>query len=81
MAKLVMTLPIGSVANERRFSRMNAVKNTNRNRLGLHHLNSCLRIADSTHTYLNFPYNRAFDVWWDNRSKQNRRGSNTVPRR
>ena len=79
LGKVVMAIPIGSVANERRFSRMSIVKSKHRNRLEQKHLNTCLRIAGSNHTHTNFDYNRAFEIWWDNHGKQNRRGASMAP--
>lgn len=54
---------------------MNFVKSKSRNRLGEQHLNDCLRISDSKHTHMTFPIGRAFDIWWENYGKQNRRGA------
>lgn len=79
LARLVMSIPIGSVANEKRFSRMNAVKSTSRNSLQLPHLNDCLRIADSRYSYNNFPYDRAFEHWWV--AKQRRGAAMAAPLR
>ena len=76
LARLEMTIPIGSVKNERDFSSMNYIKDPTRNRLETPHLNVCLRIADSPRTHSDLPYHRAFAHWNDGQKK--RRGA-TLP--
>lgn len=64
LTSLVLTVPLGSVENERRFSAMNLTKTELRNRLQTEHLNVAMRISG----YLDveaFPYRVAFDVWRD----------------
>jgi hypothetical protein len=63
LAELVMTIPIGSVENERDFSKMNLIKTDLRNRLGEKHLNTCMRIASSEYSFNTFPYPACFKLW------------------
>ena len=63
LAKLVLTIPIGSVANERRFSPMNLVITALRNRMQAPHANVCMRIASSHFTYVTFPLRWAYAIW------------------
>ncbi|GAB4819968.1 hypothetical protein N2152v2_007014 [Parachlorella kessleri] len=63
LALLSMTIPIGSVQNERSFSRMNLIKTELRNRLEGKHLNVAMRVARSRHTAATFPFKRAFSLW------------------
>ena len=58
-----MSIPMGSVENERRFSSMNLAKTPLRNRLGTKHLNVALRIAGSEFPVESFPYAAAFKKW------------------
>lgn len=62
-AALLLTIPIGSVANERRFSLMNLIITSLRSSLKEPHANACMRIASSSHTHNTFPYPRVFEIW------------------
>ena len=53
--KISAVFPIGSIKNERRFSLMNLIHTELRNRLLPDHLNTCVNIAASMHTWQTFP--------------------------
>jgi len=63
LAQIYITLPPTSVSNERTFSRMNFVKSNTRNRLGIYHLNVCMRLESSPSTYKDYPFERAWQAW------------------
>lgn len=73
LAKLILSIPFGSVANERRFSAMSLDLTALRNRMGETHLNTCMRLAASPYTVQNFPYQEAFEHWWG--AGKHRRGA------
>ncbi|KAL4523095.1 hypothetical protein Ndes2526A_g07807 [Nannochloris sp. 'desiccata'] len=60
---LILSVPFGSVENERRFSSMNLSMTKLRNRLQKQHLNACLRLASTAYTVLNFNFWLAFVAW------------------
>lgn len=56
LARYALSLPIGSVENERLFSRMALIKTDLRNRMSDEHLDMCLRVATCTEiSYKEFP--------------------------
>ena len=61
LAQIMLMCSAGSVENERLFSCMNLVKSKTRNALKSEHLNACLRLATSAHTFDTFPYKRAYE--------------------
>jgi hypothetical protein len=61
--KISLVFPIGSVDNERRFSSMTLIHDSLRNRLQADHLNTCVRIASSCHTYKAFDIQAAHRLW------------------
>lgn len=66
LACLALTIPIGSVENERRFSLKNLVHTDLRNRLGNKHLNTCVRISavgSEKEALASFPFEKAFMHW------------------
>ena len=63
LAHLILSIPCGSVENERRFSAMNMTSTAIRNRLEHEHLNTCLRVASSPFTDLDFPFWTVFQEW------------------
>lgn len=62
--KISAVFPIGSIENERRFSLMNLIHTTLRNRLLTPHLNTCMRIAASEHTWGTFDVQAAHRAWY-----------------
>jgi hAT family C-terminal dimerisation region len=64
LAHLILSIPSGSVENERRFSGMNLTVTDLRSRLETEHVNVQLRIATSTFTVKDYPYDECFDHWW-----------------
>lgn len=64
VAKIAMVFPVGSVENERRFSLTNLVHSSLRNGLAPKHLNCCMRIAASEHTYKTFNVHGAHERWY-----------------
>lgn len=62
--KISAVFPIGSIENERHFSWMNLIHNALRNRLLAPHLNTCMRIAASSHTWENFDVLAAHTAWY-----------------
>jgi hypothetical protein len=73
LAQLYMTIPIGSVDNERRFSRMKLVKTAVRNRLETPHLNTCMQVSSSHFTQYDYPYRAAHKIWQDAKDRRHRR--------
>jgi hypothetical protein len=63
LARLYLSIPIGSVDNERRFSRMNLVKTPVRNRLSTVHLDTCMLVSCSHFTPHTYPYKAAHEIW------------------
>ena len=63
LAELVGCQPIGSVDNERRFSKVNTIKTKLRSRLEEDHINACVRIASSCFTHADVPFDVAYDLW------------------
>jgi hypothetical protein len=61
--KISLVFPIGSVDNERRFSLMNLIYDSLRNRLQTDHVNTCVRIASSSHTYKTFDNQASHHSW------------------
>jgi hypothetical protein len=61
--KISLVFPIGSVDNERRFSLMNLIHDSLRNRMQADHLNTCVRIASSSDTYKTFDIQAAHRLW------------------
>ncbi len=64
VAKVFFAFPIGSIENERRFSRMNLIHDAVRNRLLADHLNDCVRIASSNHTPTTFNVAAVHRRWY-----------------
>jgi len=63
LAHLILSVPFGSVENERRFSAMNLTMTKLRNSLQPEHLNTCLRVAATPYTVESFPFKEAFQQW------------------
>jgi len=70
LAHLILSIPFGSVENERRFSSMNLAHTKLRNRLQEEHLNVQLRAVASKLTPKTFPYREAYAEW---KAAKNRR--------
>jgi hypothetical protein len=74
--KISLVFPIDSVDNVRRISLMNLIYESLRIRLQTDHLNTCVRIASSSHTYKTFDSKAAHRLWLQggicNRYKANR---------
>lgn len=63
LAKLAITLIIGSVEDERTFSRLEYIKNKKRNRL-VRHLDLCVRAFEQKYYTLHtFPFDEAIVAW------------------
>ena len=74
LARLVESIPVGSVQNERRFSLMTAVRSKARNRLQEQHLNVCMRISAASKqnvTYREFNVAHAVKRWMDKAVRRN----------
>lgn len=54
LAKLALLIPIGSIENEREFSKVSFIKNDRRNRLQPTHLEACMLIAGTNHSLESF---------------------------
>jgi hypothetical protein len=61
--KISLVFPIASVDNERRFSLMNLIYDSLRNRLQTDPLSTCVRIASSSHTHKAFDNQAAHRLW------------------
>ena len=63
---------MGSVDNERRFSRMNNSVTTIRSRIEDAHLNVCVRVASakSHMNYKTFPFERAIKLWSEKKDRR-----------
>jgi hypothetical protein len=61
--KISLVFPIGSVNNERRFTLMNLMYDSLRNRLQTDHLNTCVRISSSSHAYKTLDHQAAHRLW------------------
>lgn len=69
LAELVLVMIIGSIEDERTFSRLDYVKNKKRNRLDVH-LDCCLRMYEqSQYDLQTFPYEEAFNEWKEKSKK------------
>jgi hypothetical protein len=71
LAHLILSIPFGSVENERRFSAMNLAFTDLRNRLQQGHLNTSLRIASTSFVIEDFDFRAAFMEW---KNPKERRG-------
>ena len=63
LVALCLSVPFGSVENERRFSAMSLTMTKLRNRLKDEHLNTCLRIGATSTTVKTFKFWDAFTIW------------------
>ena len=73
LAKLLITVVSGSVADERVFSAWEYVKNTRRNRLKDYHLEACVRMKSQTFfTLETFPFQQALAEWHDGATERGR---------
>ncbi|KAL4516542.1 hypothetical protein Ndes2526B_g05133 [Nannochloris sp. 'desiccata'] len=72
LASLIMSIPFGSVENERQFSSMNLVFTDLRNSLKEKHFNDCMAVRATPLTVQDFPFWDAFLVW---KAKKKRRGA------
>ncbi|KAL4523100.1 hypothetical protein Ndes2526A_g07811 [Nannochloris sp. 'desiccata'] len=70
LARLILSIPFGSVANERRFSGMNLDLTALRNRLEEMHLNTCMRLAATAYNVENFPYQEACECWLEEKERR-----------
>jgi hypothetical protein len=65
LAELYLSIPMGSVENERVFSGMNYLESTQRNRLLSPHLNICARVFTAKPRLKSFDFGRVYTMWKD----------------
>ena len=69
LAKMAMTIVLGSVEDERAFSTVGFVKGKLRNKLG-DHLPLCVQMfTQKFYTLKNFPYTEVVQIWKDNKHR------------